>query len=143
MRPVQKSDAVWLLEAYSDWHEIHGDHLPVSQHDVNKWVIRWMKTSNNETALVNDAGTSLITFRHEGSEAFVDNLVTHPDHRRQGHANALIDELTEYLLNEGADHATFKTLAGPIRERYGLRGNVTADDARRTLGRRNNPEGVE
>ena len=118
MRPVQNSDAVWLIKAYSDWHEINPDHLPVTQHDVNKWVLRWQKTSNDEWAFVNDESTALISYRQNMFACMVDNLVVHPDHRGQGKASKLIKELTQYLFENGALVATFKTLPGPIRERY-------------------------
>ena len=124
MRPPKYSDIPWITEAYADWHLIHGDHPPVTIEDVKKWVRRWIHR-DDEVCLTD--GKGLITYRIGPYNAVIDNLVVHPDHRGQGVGRALIQGVTEHLFEKGVLVASFKTLPGPIRDKY-PEGRVTVID---------------
>ena len=119
MRPVEYRDIPWMIEAYKDWHTFSGKE-PITEQKVIDYVRRWIYR-DDENCLVNDDGCAFITYRadpEDEAKVIVDNILTHPDHRQQGHAKHLIQELTDYLIGVGFIEASFKTLPGPIRNKY-------------------------
>ena len=50
------------------------------------------------------AGFRTIHFLFSGKTLYIDDLVTHSDHKRKGYAGALLDWMKEYALQNGYDH---------------------------------------
>jgi len=50
------------------------------------------------------AGFRTIHFLFSGKTLYIDDLVTHSDHKRNGYAGALLDWLKEYAMQNGYDH---------------------------------------
>lgn len=142
MRPPEKKDLLWITEAYADWHEVHGDHFPITVEDVKRFITKWLK-NKHEKCLV-EPGIGLVTYRvgpyesHMESKtghlkltpfsAIVDNLVIHPNHRNLGWSKKIRQELKQHLFEQGVMAAVFHTLPGPMRDEYGEQGTVTVWD---------------
>ena len=52
------------------------------------------------------AGFRTIHFLFSGKTLYIDDLVTHSDHKRKGYAGALLDWLKEYAMQNGYDHVS-------------------------------------
>ncbi|MEO5905278.1 MAG: GNAT family N-acetyltransferase [Saprospiraceae bacterium] len=50
------------------------------------------------------AGFRTIHFLFSGKTLYIDDLVTHSDHKRKGYAGALLDWLKQHALQNGYDH---------------------------------------
>lgn len=129
MRGPELTDVGWMHEAYADYPPTEKNGGYIDKRDVRDWVRRW-RHRDDEVCLVREVdgvGVGFITYRQNYMAAVVDQIVVHPDHRRQGHANAMIQWLTDHLFKQGVLVATFETLPGPIRDKY-PDGKVTAWD---------------
>lgn len=126
MRAPTIQDVPWIYEAYKDWPPTPHKGFATFE-KVEGWVRRWIHRDDEICLIYEIDGNpvGLITYRQNMMAAVVDNIVVHPDHRRQGYANAMIAELTQHLFDQGALVATFDTLPGPIQDKY-PEGVVTA-----------------
>lgn len=122
MRPPTIEDVPWIHAAYADWPPTPRRGYATFD-KVEKWVQRWIHR-DDELCYV-EPGIGLVTYRIGPFSAVIDNIVVHPEHREQGHATAMIEWLTKHLFDEGVLVATFKTLPGPIANKY-PEGVVTA-----------------
>ncbi len=144
LRKPQISDYQFIYETLLDWPLT--DRGPTTLDSAIKWTRRWVHR-NDEVCLIAEESepVGLIAYRRSGDEVEIDYLAVHPDHRGQGHANAIQTELHQMLVADGVTVGRFLAIDGPIadqvtrgkfanrgrdRGKQGLsvvRGEVTAD----------------
>ncbi len=112
-------DVPFIYEASKDWPPTPQKGW-VTFDKVDGWVRRWIAQDDEHCFIREVAGVPVgyITYSVGFMCASVWQICVHPDHRKQGHANAMIAWLTNHLFEQGVLVATFKTLPGPIRDKY-------------------------
>ena len=123
MRPPVIEDVPFVYECFKDWPP-HPQKGWVTFEKVDQWVRRWINRSDEQALIWPDIG--VVHFRTAPFAAVIDGIAVHPDKRRQGHSKTMRADLKKYLYDQGVMVATFKTLPGPIRDRYGEEGVESA-----------------
>ena len=96
MRPADY-DAVYAL-----WLSCRGmglNHLDDSREGIEKYL----KRNPDSCFVAEDAGTiiGVIMAGHDGRRGYIHHTAVHPDHRRQGIAEALVENALSALKREG------------------------------------------
>ncbi len=124
-----------MVEAYADYPPTPKNGGLIADTDVRNWVRRWIYR-DDEICLVKELSgnpVGFITYRVGPYVGVVDQVIVHPDFRKQGHARAMINEVIQILFDKGVLVATFQTLGGTLQKTFGRDGVVTVDEAEKIM----------
>lgn len=114
------ADWRFVFECYEDWPLT--EKGPVTVDVAVAWLRRWIARSDEiamigvETIALQDTAVSVITYRRDGDEIVIDNIVVHPNYRGLGYATETMRALQSEVVTDGVTRGYFECLPGPIAD---------------------------